>query len=115
MGQHRRTWHSHASERASGNRTRSNGRNRLYSLFVGACAALMFLAILGPDKIPAAAQGLLSASRNLGRDHAAPVGAYYSGCDDARAAGVAPIYSDEPGYREEMDGDGDGVACEPYR
>lgn len=42
-------------------------------------------------------------------------GAYYSGCDDARAAGVAPLYVGEPGYRSEMDGDGDGVACEPYR
>jgi Excalibur calcium-binding domain len=42
-------------------------------------------------------------------------GAYYSGCNEARAAGVAPLYAGEPGYRDEMDGDGDGVACEPYR
>jgi len=42
-------------------------------------------------------------------------GDFWSGCDDARAAGTAPIYSAEPGYRKEMDGDGDGVACEPYR
>ena len=34
---------------------------------------------------------------------------------DLRAAGVAPIYAGQPGYREEMDGDLDGVACEPYR
>lgn len=27
----------------------------------------------------------------------------------------APIYSGEPGYRESMDGDGDGIACEPLR
>lgn len=39
----------------------------------------------------------------------------YSGCDAARAAGVAPIHEGEPGYREEMDGDGDGIACEPHR
>lgn len=26
-----------------------------------------------------------------------------------------PIYRGEPGYRVEMDGDGDGIACEPYR
>ena len=38
----------------------------------------------------------------------------WGGCDDARAAGTAPIYSGEPGYRENMDGDGDGIACEPY-
>jgi hypothetical protein len=41
--------------------------------------------------------------------------AYYSGCDDARAVGVAPIYRGQPGYREGMDGDLDGIACKPYR
>jgi uncharacterized Fe-S cluster-containing radical SAM superfamily protein len=40
---------------------------------------------------------------------------YYSGCDQVRAAGADPIYGGEPGYRPEMDGDGDGIACEPYR
>jgi Excalibur calcium-binding domain len=40
---------------------------------------------------------------------------YYAGCRDARAAGAAPLYRGDPGYREGMDGDNDGVACEPYR
>lgn len=40
---------------------------------------------------------------------------HYSGCREARAAGAAPIHVGQPGYRPEMDGDGDGVACEPYR
>jgi hypothetical protein len=40
---------------------------------------------------------------------------YYPGCDAARAAGAAPIYRGQPGYREEMDGDDDGIACEPHR
>ena len=39
---------------------------------------------------------------------------YYRRCDDARAAGAAPIRVGEPGYREELDRDRDGVACEPY-
>lgn len=38
---------------------------------------------------------------------------YYPNCDAARAAGVAPIHAGEPGYREPLDADGDGVACEP--
>jgi len=42
-------------------------------------------------------------------------GDHWGGCNDARAAGTAPIYRDEPGYRENMDGDGDGIACEPIR
>jgi hypothetical protein len=37
---------------------------------------------------------------------------YYAGCDEARAAGAAPIYRGSPGYRPGMDGDDDGIACE---
>ncbi|GGE93660.1 hypothetical protein GCM10011404_28340 [Sphingomonas prati] len=37
----------------------------------------------------------------------------WGGCNSARAAGTAPLYRGEPGYREGMDGDGDGIACEP--
>ena len=40
---------------------------------------------------------------------------YYRNCTEARAAGVAPLYRGQPGYRPQMDGDGDGIACEPYR
>lgn len=38
---------------------------------------------------------------------------YYPNCDAARAAGVAPIHRGQPGYRQELDGDYDDVACEP--
>lgn len=41
--------------------------------------------------------------------------AYYPNCAAARSAGAAPIYRGEPGYRSSMDGDNDGIACEPYR
>lgn len=58
--------------------------------------------------------------RPLGKDAgpsagSRPAGAYYPNCHAARAAGAAPLYRGRPGYRPEMDGDGDGVACEPYR
>ena len=49
------------------------------------------------------------------RAREAQPGDHWAGCHDARAAGTAPIYRGEPGYREGMDGDSDGVACEPYR
>lgn len=39
----------------------------------------------------------------------------YSGCNEVRALGKAPLHAGEPGYRAEMDGDLDGVACEPHR
>lgn len=54
-------------------------------------------------------------SAGLARARNPQPGDSWSGCDSARAAGTAPIYSSEPGYREGMDGDGDGIACEPYR
>lgn len=54
-------------------------------------------------------------STGVMRARAPEAGDYWRGCDDARAAGTAPIYRGEPGYREGMDGDNDGIACEPYR
>ena len=46
---------------------------------------------------------------------ALPAGYTYSGCDQVRAAGVAPLQSYERGFSERLDGDGDGTGCEPYR
>ena len=43
------------------------------------------------------------------------MGDHWGGCNEARSAGTAPIYRGEPGYRDIMDDDGDGIACEPYR
>jgi hypothetical protein len=40
---------------------------------------------------------------------------HYSGCNEVRAAGLAPLYRGQPGYRVDMDGDLDGIACEPHR
>lgn len=37
---------------------------------------------------------------------------YYPNCDAARAAGAAPIYAGQPGYRGALDRDKDGIACE---
>ncbi|MFI9008965.1 thermonuclease family protein [Actinosynnema sp. NPDC053489] len=41
-----------------------------------------------------------------------PAAAYYANCDAVRAAGKAPLYAGEPGYRPALDRDKDGVACE---
>jgi Excalibur calcium-binding domain len=40
---------------------------------------------------------------------------YFSGCNEVRAAGLAPLFRGQPGYRPGMDGDNDGIACESYR
>jgi hypothetical protein len=37
---------------------------------------------------------------------------FYATCAQARAAGAAPLRAGQPGYRIELDRDGDGLACE---
>ncbi|MET1074330.1 MAG: excalibur calcium-binding domain-containing protein [Umezawaea sp.] len=36
----------------------------------------------------------------------------YLNCAQAKAAGVAPLYTGRPGYDKSLDPDGDGIACE---
>ena len=106
------------------NRTRSGGRRRpqesrqasrvAFGAKVAVVSLVTFLGVLFSDQIPAAADTAIRFANGHGRANTPPADAYYSGCNEARAAGVAPLYEGEPGYRPEMDGDGDGVACEPY-
>ena len=42
----------------------------------------------------------------------APAAVYYANCAAARAAGAAPLYAGQAGYRPALDRDSDGVACE---
>ncbi|MBE4717325.1 excalibur calcium-binding domain-containing protein [Pseudarthrobacter sp. AB1] len=42
----------------------------------------------------------------------APASAYFASCAEAKAAGAAPLYSGQAGYRAALDRDKDGVACE---
>ncbi|UZX02170.1 PASTA domain-containing protein [Arthrobacter sp. CDRTa11] len=42
----------------------------------------------------------------------APAAAYYGSCADAKAAGAAPLFAGQAGYRPALDRDKDGVACE---
>ena len=37
---------------------------------------------------------------------------FYKNCAAARAAGAAPSYRGQPGYRSKLDADGDGIACD---
>jgi hypothetical protein len=67
----------------------------------------------GAQQIMASAD-TVAVGLGLARERAPQDGDYWPGCNAARAAGTAPIYRGEPGYREGMDGDDDGVACEPY-
>lgn len=68
----------------------------------------------GRDQI-AQTVGELSILSGLARERSPQEGDDWARCDDARAASTAPIYRGEPGYREGLDADNDGIACEPYR
>ena len=41
-----------------------------------------------------------------------PTSISFRSCDEARAAGAAPLHRGDPGYRSDLDRDGDGTACE---
>lgn len=45
----------------------------------------------------------------------ASTGPMFWNCAQARAAGAAPMYRGQAGYNPNLDGDNDGIACEPYR
>ena len=65
-------------------------------------------------RVKIAARG--DVERPVRRIRTAPVArVYFSGCNEVRAAGLAPLFRGQPGYRRGMDGDDDGIACEPYR
>lgn len=38
----------------------------------------------------------------------------FRNCTEARAAGHAPVYAGDPAYGPWLDGDDDGIGCEPY-
>lgn len=41
-----------------------------------------------------------------------PDAVFYDNCDDARAAGAAPVHQGDPGYGPHLDADGDGIGCD---
>jgi len=68
-----------------------------------------------PEEQPSASDAQWSAEADDQPRAAAPSAVHYAGCNDVRAAGKAPLDAGDPGYSPDMDGDGDGVACEPIR
>ena len=76
--------------------------------FLKTAAPLVVLTFLGVYNFPAFTQEEVAARDVVEQS------VHYSGCNEVRAAGKAPLHRGDPGYGDHMDGDGDGVACEPY-
>lgn len=97
----------------------SGQRSTLITVLAGAAAVGAVVGIGSAATTPTGREGLNStiaavAKATGGRQRAPQPGDDWRGCNDARAAGTTPILRGEPGYRSGLDGDGDGVACEPY-
>jgi hypothetical protein len=52
-----------------------------------------------------------AATGSAGFSQTGSAGGAFANCDDARAAGRAPLFRGEPGYAPYLDPDGDGFAC----
>ena len=53
-----------------------------------------------------------TSKQNQNKKQKAPKQIYFKNCKEARAAGYSRMKRGEAGYREKLDRDGDGVACE---
>lgn len=113
--------------RAASIRPKRNYRNKQIRPKASRIAALFSAAVLlGATGGLASAGGIptwakvssavkpLAVAMGLARARAPQEGDNWSNCSAARAAGTAPIYAGEPGYRAGLDRDADGSACEPY-
>ncbi|PXA99262.1 hypothetical protein DMC47_04315 [Nostoc sp. 3335mG] len=96
-------------------------RKRVISWIAGAALGGVTLGAGSAATTETGRQRLSEAARSIAiemgvvRRREPQAGDDWRNCDSARAAGTAPIYRGEPGYREWLDRDADGIACEPYR
>lgn len=68
----------------------------------------------GYSEVPARSQPRPARRQQSVADPAVAEPLYHS-CREARAAGAAPMYRGQADYNPALDGDGDGIACEPFR
>ncbi|MCC3311454.1 excalibur calcium-binding domain-containing protein [Nocardia africana] len=53
----------------------------------------------------------IGATGSAGLTQTGSAGGTFKNCDEARAAGRAPLFRGEPGYSPHLDPDGTGMAC----
>ena len=92
-------------------------RNRALSIpstLVGAAVLSVALGLGSGAPSPSGQSALASQAQHLAvasgwkRQREPQAGDDWGGYNDARYAGAVPIHRGKPGYREDMDGDGDG-------
>ena len=85
-------------------------RGSAWSALLGVPLILVFGYYVSGDAVPMVGRLTMSASERATSERSVT----YSGCREVRRLGKAPLYAGQPGYRETMDGDDDGIACEDY-
>lgn len=90
-------------------RRRWRRRQRLFMKFALVAVFLATFAMAWKYLPPSVNLGLLRTEADRIREQSV----YYPNCAAAWRDGKAPIREGEPGYRPELDGDDDGIACEP--
>jgi len=91
--------------------SRRKPRLRLDILF----AAALWAAVLALSAVTVSGGGLPGGSVSFAAARPALVDQHFANCAAAHAAGRYSIPRHDPSYRAEMDGDDDGLACEPFR
>lgn len=67
---------------------------------------------VGSESRSSAGLGIVGGSSSGSDSGSGSSSVYYANCAAARAAGAAPVYRGDPGYRSGLDRDNDGVGCE---
>ena len=102
-----------AQARRAFKRSRAGRRSNLIRKSLNKLRGGAGLLMLGAG-IGASAVLLLDAAQPSSKAVTETAEPYYSSCRDAFQDGRANILRGEPGYRAELDADGDGKACEPF-
>ena len=89
---------------------RRQERGSAWGALLGVPLMLGFGYTITGDAVPLVGRLTMSASERAKSERSLT----YSGCGEVRRLGKAPLYAGQPGCRKEMDGDGDGIACEDY-
>lgn len=83
--------------------------SKAFLLLVLAGFAAVFAATWAMTAPPAVPAAPVIASGQPATSASVSVGS----CEEAREKGLGPFYGGQPGYRPDLDPDGDGLACPP--
>ena len=115
MSWHRQNLRLSGDTRRSRSRRNFPGKARDTDFAGTVVGGSLLTAVLTWQLLPSVQSSWTRLTADPGEVEAIERSVYYGRCSEARTAGAAPIYQGSPGYREGLDGDDDGIACEPYR